>query len=186
MSSGPPPDSSRQELIRRLLWEIRAAQAAVDAVDEALADYLGLNRTDARCLDVLERDGPMTAGQLARAVGLTTGSVTTVLDRLEAAGCASRRRDERDRRRVLVEVTPKVRRLAKEVYDVGNDALFEDFFAGYSEGDLERLIDFHERGRELNAARLEHLRRKAARRPRRVRPSVRPDGSRRGDAEVSP
>ena len=159
--------TKRSDLIGALIWEIRATQAAVDAVDDAFADYLGVNRTDARCLDILERDGPMPAGELARAVGLTTGAVTAVLDRLERAGYARRTRDSEDRRRVLVEVTPKVRRAAEEIFDVGNPKAFEDFFADYSDRDLQLLIDFHRHNREMNAERLAFLQRKLERRSRR-------------------
>jgi DNA-binding MarR family transcriptional regulator len=159
--------TNRSDLIGTLIWEIRATQAAVDAVDDAFADYLGVNRTDARCLDILERDGPMPAGELARAVGLTTGAVTAVLDRLERAGYARRTRDREDRRRVLVDVTPKVRRAAEEVFDVGNPKAFEDFFANYSDGDLQLLIDFHRHNREMNAERLAFLKQKLERRSRR-------------------
>ena len=59
-----------------------------------------------RCLDLLGRRGSMTAGQLSDESGLSTGAVTFLLDRLEAAGMVKRRRDTDDRRRVWVEVVP--------------------------------------------------------------------------------
>jgi len=59
-----------------------------------------------RFLDVLQEREPLTAGELAVEAGLTTGAVTTVLDRLERAGYALRVRDTHDRRRILVELTP--------------------------------------------------------------------------------
>jgi DNA-binding MarR family transcriptional regulator len=73
----------------------------------------------------------MTAGQLAAAVRLTTGAVTDVLDRLEAAGVVRRIRDTKDRRRVIVEVTDEVDRLGAPVYDpliadaIAADAVFD-------------------------------------------------------------
>ena len=54
----------------------------------------------------------ITAGELAAEAGLTTGAVTAVIDRLERAGYARRVRDDEDRRRIKVEVTPKLERLA--------------------------------------------------------------------------
>ena len=68
---------------------------------------LGLNRTDTRCLDIIERLDGVSAGRLASEAGLSTGAVTTVLDRLERAGYARRVPDPGDRRRVLVELTPR-------------------------------------------------------------------------------
>ena len=59
-----------------------------------------------RCLDLIGRLGPMTAGRLAEESGLTTGAVTFILDRLEEAGMVTRRRDTEDRRRVWVEIVP--------------------------------------------------------------------------------
>jgi DNA-binding MarR family transcriptional regulator len=55
---------------------------------------LGINRTDLRCLNIVDNQGPMTAGRLAELSGLTTAAVTTVLDRLERAGYARRVRNQ--------------------------------------------------------------------------------------------
>jgi DNA-binding MarR family transcriptional regulator len=69
----------------------------------AVADEIGLNITDHKCLDILLHRGPITAGQIAELTGLTTGAVTGVIDRLENAGYIRRTRDLNDRRRVIVE-----------------------------------------------------------------------------------
>jgi len=96
--------------------EIRGWQADQELFDSVVVELAGLNRTDWRCLDVLGTRGPMTAGELAKAIRLTTGAVTGVLDRLEAAGLVRRVRDTQDRRRVIVEVTDKVDALGAPVY----------------------------------------------------------------------
>jgi DNA-binding MarR family transcriptional regulator len=98
----------KRHVFEELIDEIRRSQNATDRFDQAVADALGMNRTDMRCIDVLQREGPVTAGRLAEATGLTTGAMTTALDRLERAGYARRTRDAADRRRVVVELTPKV------------------------------------------------------------------------------
>src|ERR1700685_3216394 len=79
---------------------------AASDFDEGLAKKLKLSRTDMRCLDLIGRLGPMTAGHLAVESGLTTGAVTLTLARLEEAGMVPRRRDTEDRRRVWVEIVP--------------------------------------------------------------------------------
>src|SRR5262249_50475729 len=99
----------RSALLTELFTEIRAGQNAVDAMDDAAAAYLGINRTDFRCLDVIDRRGRMTAGELAVESGLTTGAITAVLDRLERGGFVRRSRDDEDRRRIFVELTPEAR-----------------------------------------------------------------------------
>lgn len=96
--------------------EVRGWQADQELFDSTVVDLAGVNRTDWRCLDILGTRGPMTAGQLADAVRLTTGAVTGVLDRLEAASLVRRIRDTQDRRRVIVEVTDEVSRVAAPVY----------------------------------------------------------------------
>jgi len=69
-----------------------------------VAEALGLNATDLRCL-VIAKDGPVTAGRLAEMTGLTTGAITGVIDRLERGRFVRRRHDPLDRRRVVIERT---------------------------------------------------------------------------------
>jgi DNA-binding MarR family transcriptional regulator len=106
----------RNEAMDALNREVRGWQADQELFDSVVMERAGLNRTDWRCLDILGTRGPMTAGQLAEAVRLTTGAVTGVLDRLEAAGLVRRVRDTEDRRRVIVELTEEVDRAGAPVY----------------------------------------------------------------------
>jgi len=135
---------------------MRALQRAVDRYDELVAARLGVNRTDLRCLDLLHETGTMSAGQLAVGSGLTTGATTRMLDRLERIGYIRRLPDRGDRRRVLVELTPRARKLASELY-----GSFEAAGAGlrrYHPDQLALLRDFLEGGRKLyeqQAARLQ-------------------------------
>lgn len=71
----------------------------------AVADRIGLNTTDYLCLQLLLRQGPQSAGELAQQVGLSTGAITGLLDRLERAGYAKRAQDPEDRRSVIVSPT---------------------------------------------------------------------------------
>ena len=100
---------SRKELAQQLRSEIMGYLGAASDFDERLAKKLKLSRTDMRCLDLIGRLGPMTAGRLAEESGLTTGAVTFILDRLEQSGMVTRRRDTEDRRRVWVEIVPEAR-----------------------------------------------------------------------------
>ncbi|MGP8207804.1 MAG: MarR family winged helix-turn-helix transcriptional regulator [Acidimicrobiales bacterium] len=138
----------REALLGRLFELVRESQRQNDRFDQAVADYLGVSRTEAHCLDILDQFGPMTAGQLAELSGLTTGAITKVADRLEDAGYVSRARDPVDRRRVIVDLTPELRRLAGELYEIP-EPLMADFQAQFSERDLRVLIAYFERGSEL-------------------------------------
>jgi len=138
----------KRQVFEELIDEIRRSQNATDRFDHAVADALGLNRTDMRCLDVLEREGPVTAGRLAEATGLTTGAMTTALDRLERAGYASRTRDLADRRRVLVATTAQARDAGR--YYGEHVAQSERLYQRYTEAQLEMLLEFVREGREFN------------------------------------
>jgi DNA-binding MarR family transcriptional regulator len=141
----------KDELIDQVTLEIRASQIAVDQMDDAACRALGVNRTDGRCLDVIDREGPVAAGRLAEASGLTTAAVTAVIDRLEKAGYARRIGDPHDRRRVLVELTPRLRERAEAIW--GPFEMFREVLGAYTIEQLELLRDFHRMGREYNEQR---------------------------------
>jgi DNA-binding MarR family transcriptional regulator len=98
----PKRSKRRTELLEELALAGRDVGAYSVMMHTAAAHAVGLNATDHKCLDLLGRHGPMTAGNLADVTGLTTGAITGVVDRLEAAGFVERRRDEHDRRRVII------------------------------------------------------------------------------------
>ena len=156
--------STSHTLIADVASAMRALQRAVDHYDELVASRLEINRSDLRCLDLLHQSGTMTAGQLAAGSGLTSGATTRMLDRLEQAGYLRRRPDSGDRRRVLVDLTPRARALAGELY-----GSLEDAAAGlsrYSPDQLALLREFLEGGRrmyEQRAARLQATGTRAAR-----------------------
>jgi DNA-binding MarR family transcriptional regulator len=85
----------------------RRLHSAIDAMDQAAADLLGISRNDLRCLNLLEH-GPLPPTRIAAALGLTSGSVTALVDRLERRGLIERSRDPADRRGVRVSATPAV------------------------------------------------------------------------------
>jgi len=108
--------NSRAELILEFIAAIRASQTAVETLDHAVAEHLGLHPTAFRCLDILDQEGPMTVGRLAERARLSPGATTTVVDALERKGLATRTRDTVDRRRVLVEVTPELGRMGEKLH----------------------------------------------------------------------
>src|SRR5690242_11290983 len=143
------PSGQREQLYAELGDEIRASQRATDVVDELMCQLLGINRTDARCLDILDQHGSMSAGDLAEASRLTTGAITAVIDRLERAGMARRVPDPKDRRRVQVEPTPEAYAAALELMVEPMIALWQPLGDRYTVDQLRLFIDFTRRGREL-------------------------------------
>ena len=156
MSREPSPE--RLELYAQLGDEVRANQRSTDVVDELLAELLGVNRTDGRCLDILDQHGSMTAGDLAEASRLTTGAITAVIDRLERAGLARRVPDPRDRRRVLVELTPAAYEIANELMVEPMRKLYTPMAERYSDDDLRLILEFTRQGREIQERHAEWLR----------------------------
>lgn len=92
-------------------------QAAVDDFDREMARVLHVNRTDLRCLEILisKFEDDITPREIAAQLDLTPGSVTTMLDRLEAVGYVVRSPHADDRRKVLVRATSAVRDLANSM-----------------------------------------------------------------------
>ena len=84
----------------------REFATAIVMFHEAVGKLVGLSSVERKCLDVLQRLGPVTAGAIAEHTGLTTGAVTGLVDRLENAGHVERTRDPDDRRRVVVRLKP--------------------------------------------------------------------------------
>ena len=147
---------SREELLSEIIGLVRANQVLTDLLDEAAADYLGINRTDARALDVIDQhEGQITAGELAQELRMSTGAVTAVVDRLERAGLARRISDRRDRRRVLLETTSTLRKFAKRVYGSPEDVLpqYED----WTDEELDIVLRFQRFGRDWLQERLANM-----------------------------
>jgi len=95
---------------------VLAIHNALASFDAAAARALEINRSDLACLRVLA-NGPQKARALSTALGLTSGSITALLDRLENDKLIRRAPSTTDRRAIDVELTPaSARRLAK-VYE---------------------------------------------------------------------
>jgi DNA-binding MarR family transcriptional regulator len=85
---------------------LHALIAGSVATHEAVADRLGINPTDLRCLGLAAAEPGLTPTRLAELAGLTTGAITGVLDRLERSGFVRREPDPADRRRLRVQLVP--------------------------------------------------------------------------------
>jgi DNA-binding MarR family transcriptional regulator len=148
----------REAIIEEGGQVFRAYQTSNDNYDQAIADHLGMNRTDMRCIDLIDQSGGgMTAGELARAAGLTTGAVTAVVDRLERVGMARRVPDPDDRRRVRIEATPRLWELTGPLmgpFIEESQAILDD----YSTEELERFAEFLKRVIEVQGKHIERIR----------------------------
>jgi DNA-binding MarR family transcriptional regulator len=148
----------KAELISELIREFRAAGNQDSAFDNLAAERLGINRTDLHAINIIENSGGLTAGELAREAGLTTGAVTGVLDRLERAGYARRVADPADRRRVKLEVTPKFYARADKVWGPAASDWTSRLGRRFTTEELERITDFLRTARDLSREHTQRLR----------------------------
>jgi DNA-binding MarR family transcriptional regulator len=149
----------RAKLIAELSHQARVSTLWTVLLHNAIASRSGINVTDMQCINLLQLRGPMTPGQLAEAMFLTTGgAITAVIDRLEKAGMVRRRRDEQDRRRVLVEATEDgpVTELGDRFQPVAE--LYGQLLEGYSDEQLEVILDYLARTNEKSPEVIERVR----------------------------
>ena len=152
-----PKNTRRAGKVMQALGELRAFGADVDRVDGAAAARLGLNRTDLRVMELLNRNGALSASELATATELTTAAVTTVMDRLESRNLAVRVHDPGDRRRVLVEPTQLATQMSDEMFGGLLDGV-RRVLTGYSETELDTIVGFLEAVRTVFSNELAALR----------------------------
>jgi len=148
---------TREDVLAEVAEELRLSGVTNDIADQVVADHLGLNRTDTRCLDIIERLDGVSAGRLASEAGLSTGAVTTVIDRLERAGYARRVADANDRRRVLVELTPGARQILRDLFAPLMDDTMRQL-SGYDDDQVGLVRDFLRDLRLLNESHTERVR----------------------------
>jgi DNA-binding MarR family transcriptional regulator len=144
----PKSSSSRKRnaLILRVGMELGRELSTVSIFfHQSIANKLGINVTDTRCFELMSRyaQGPITAGDLARHTGLTTGAVTGILDRLEKAGLVERFRDASDRRKVFVRPRLEAMQRVARLYD-GLAAASLKHASDYSTKELELVKSYLE------------------------------------------
>jgi DNA-binding MarR family transcriptional regulator len=125
----------------------------------AVAERVGVGVTDMKCYSLLRQTGPLTAGELAQRVSLTTGAITGVIDRLEKVGLARRAPDPQDRRRVVVELRhdPERERAIDQLYaDMGQAIV--DLLLRYSEMERATIADFLTKATDVMEAATRQLR----------------------------
>ncbi len=102
----------------QLCFPLYAATRAVTRRYGELLANSGLTYPQYLVMLVLWREAPLSVGELGERLRLDSGTLTPLLKRLEAAGKVSRRRDEADERRVVLEPTDQGWALRDEVADV--------------------------------------------------------------------
>jgi DNA-binding MarR family transcriptional regulator len=129
----------------RIEKAVRAFIASAILFNHQIAQRLGLGASDGQFMHLLQVRGPLTPGQLAELSGLTTGTVTGVIDRLENAGFVHRERDTSDRRKVLVKLDEQHLWQRMAPLYAGQAASLAKVVGRYDAEQLDVIADFLER-----------------------------------------
>lgn len=164
-----PPSGPAPAMPEQLLVAMRTFFAGVSMYSQTVADRIGMSSSDLHCLNLLSMLGPMTAGQLSRLTGLTTGAVTRMVDRLEAAGCVTRRADAADRRKVIIDKLPTPTGIADLMAPLGRR--LGAIVAELPEEDRAAVLRFLQASAPAMLEAMEELREAQSQ----VRPQVTPD-----------
>ena len=122
-----------------LLWKAAHHSMRFDQASIRRAGFRSLS--DFAVLEILLHKGALPVTTIGERVMLTSGSITTAVQRLEKRGLVQRSRDERDGRVVLVQLTP------------AGQALIEQSFAEHS-AELDHLFEVFDEAERANFATL--------------------------------
>ena len=119
-----------------ILWK---AARAVEAHSTRSVQSFGMSPTDFGVLEALLHKGPLTVTQLGEKVLLTSGSMTTAIDRLEKRSLVARCDDACDRRARIINLTPEGRALIKKVFRRHRQAM-EEAISGFNPQERAELL----------------------------------------------
>ncbi len=149
MDNVDAPEHARREALiaqMQVLGEMASTETAL--FHQFAAARIGLGITDMKALSALVQEGPMTAGQLTRRLSLTTGAVTSVIDRLQRQHLVERVPDPHDRRKVIVQVNQQTLASGENVY-LSMGTAFSALLGTYTTEQLEFLVRFYQAQIEL-------------------------------------
>lgn len=134
-------DHSRADLYMALQTDGQQLAVQLVRLLHRMSERSGMNPTDFQCYTLLRVSGSMTPGEIADSLCLSTGSVTGVIDRMEAHGLVERTPHPLDRRKVAVRLVEGAEQRAKETAPNMREAmtaLHED----YSVDELTVIVDW--------------------------------------------
>ncbi|UYY83596.1 MarR family transcriptional regulator (plasmid) [Arthrobacter sp. YA7-1] len=107
------------------------------------AKELGLGTSDLVALGYVHKHGPTPPGEMGAWMGMTSGTITALLDRIEKAGFVVRSNNPADRRSLLIRITPAGRHAMEWVYEQFDNAL-EDSLATIPGPPIDQLASILE------------------------------------------
>jgi DNA-binding MarR family transcriptional regulator len=138
------PTMRKQDLVSKVITGARENSIGVVLFHQAVGRILGINVTDMKCLDIVTMKGSATPSEFARLTGLSTGSTTAMIDRLEKKGLIERRPNPEDRRGTIVVLTSEAKQKLPRLFQSMAEAM-EKLVSSYSQSELVTLLDFFEK-----------------------------------------
>ncbi|GAA1558670.1 MarR family transcriptional regulator [Kribbella hippodromi] len=134
--------SSREALAAEIQEQMVRVIAELVLYNHAVSAKVGLGASDSQFMTLLRAYGPLTPRQLADHTGLTSGTITGVIDRLEAHGFVTREADPTDRRKVVV--TPALEKIQETMVPLYAEQgeRFQQVLASRSDDELRVILRF--------------------------------------------
>ena len=146
----------RGELSAEVRDGLRQLGFQLSLLNHQIGSRLELRDVDLDCLDLIDRDGPLSPSALARRAGLHPATMTGILDRLERGGWVTRERDPTDRRAVRVRAPRKRNADLMRLYS-GMSRSMNQILAGYDDRELALIADFLKRTADAGRSATETL-----------------------------
>lgn len=123
---------------------------------QKVAERLGLTATEFKCLRLIDLLGPLPMTSLAQEAGLQLGTVSGLIEKLEAQKLVDRARDPADKRRVLLKTRISISQQASVLYRELGETMRQEL-DGYSDAEFEVIMRFLTRTSEALATSIKAL-----------------------------
>ena len=100
-----------------------------------------VNRYQGRILYILWQKNGVPISELSKETGLATTTLTSMLDRMEAANLVYRDRGDKDRRKILIFLTEEAKGLEREYNEVSEE-ISNIYYKGFSRAEIEQLESY--------------------------------------------
>ena len=140
-SSDAEASRARRRTMNQITDTIREMGVVMTVLNLRAGEQVGLRDVELKALDVLMRDGAMSAKALGQRLGIHPATMTGILDKLEKGGWVTRERDADDRRVVLIQ---PVRQRVGEIVRLfgGMNAMAVELLEKYDAAQLATIAEF--------------------------------------------
>lgn len=132
---------TKPELVQQVIMGVRQYGISNVLFRNVIAEKLSVNFTDMECLGLLFHKKIATPSELSKHTGLSSGSTTAMLDRLEKTGLIKRQPNPEDRRGTLITIVKEEAQKLAPLFESGRNAQ-NALVSNYSVKELEFLADF--------------------------------------------